>query len=103
MDRAGPDPPVVNLILWQHRGMTSSVLTDDVRGRINDAIRAEVSPRHVPDEIIVAPGIPHTRTGKKLEVPIKKLFQGGDAAKVVERSAVDDPDLLDWYVTQRRK
>ncbi|WP_137146707.1 acetoacetate--CoA ligase [Mycolicibacterium sp. CR10] len=78
-------------------------LTDDVRGRINDAIRTEVSPRHVPDEIIVAPGIPHTRTGKKLEVPIKKLFQGGDAAKVVERSAVDDPDLLDWYVKQRRR
>ncbi|AFM19366.1 acetoacetyl-CoA synthase [Mycolicibacterium chubuense NBB4] len=77
-------------------------LTDDVRGRINDVIRTEVSPRHVPDEIIVAPGIPHTRTGKKLEVPVKKLFQGRDAAKVVERSAVDDPALLDWYVTQRR-
>jgi len=78
-------------------------LTEEVRDRINDAIRSEVSPRHVPDEIIVAPGIPHTRTGKKLEVPIKKLFQGGDPAKVVERSAVDDPSLLDWYVTQRRR
>lgn len=77
-------------------------LTDEVRGRINDTIRSEVSPRHVPDEIILAPGVPHTRTGKKLEVPIKKLFQGGDPAKVVERSAVDDPALLDWYVTQRR-
>ena len=78
-------------------------LTDDIRNRINDTIRTEVSPRHVPDEIIVAPGIPHTRTGKKLEVPIKKLFQGRDAAKVVERSAVDDPALLDWYVTRRRR
>ncbi|ODQ86847.1 acetoacetate--CoA ligase [Mycolicibacterium flavescens] len=77
-------------------------LTDDLRARINDTIRSEVSPRHVPDEIIVAPGVPHTRTGKKLEVPIKKLFQGADPAKVVERSAVDDPALLDWYVTQRR-
>lgn len=77
-------------------------LTDDLRTRINDTIRTEVSPRHVPDEIIVAPGVPHTRTGKKLEVPIKKLFQGADPAKVVERSAVDDPALLDWYVTQRR-
>ncbi|MGE2731141.1 acetoacetate--CoA ligase [Mycolicibacterium vaccae] len=77
-------------------------LTDEVRDKINDTIRREVSPRHVPDEIIVAPGIPHTRTGKKLEVPVKKLFQGRDAAKVVERSAVDDPALLDWYVTQRR-
>jgi len=78
-------------------------LTDGVRDGINNAIRSELSPRHVPDEIILAPGIPHTRTGKKLEVPIKKLFQGGDPAKVVERSAVDDPDLLDWYVKQRRK
>ncbi|OBG15820.1 acetoacetate-CoA ligase [Mycolicibacterium celeriflavum] len=77
-------------------------LTDDLRDRIKGTIREEVSPRHVPDEIIAAPGVPHTRTGKKLEVPIKKLFQGADAAKVVERSAVDDPDLLDWYVTQKR-
>lgn len=77
-------------------------LTDALSEKINDAVRTEVSPRHVPDEIIVAPGIPHTRTGKKLEVPVKKLFQGGDPAKVVERSAVDDPALLDWYVAQRR-
>ena len=77
-------------------------LTDDLRDRINATIRSEVSPRHVPDDIRVAPGIPHTRTGKKLEVPIKKLLQGGDPAKVLSRSAVDDPGLLDWYVTQRR-
>lgn len=76
-------------------------LTDDLKTRINSTIRTEVSPRHVPDEILLAPGIPHTRTGKKLEVPIKKLFQGADAARVVERSAVDHPDLLDWYATQR--
>ena len=40
---------------------------------------------------------PHTRTGKKLEVPIKRLFQGADADRVVEPSAVDNPDLLSWY------
>ncbi|WP_418888586.1 acetoacetate--CoA ligase [Mycolicibacterium neoaurum] len=77
-------------------------LTDELVDKIKQTIRTEVSPRHVPDEVILAPGIPHTRTGKKLEVPIKKLFQGADAAKVVERSAVDDPDLLDWYAAQRR-
>jgi acetoacetyl-CoA synthetase len=77
-------------------------LTDELRDRIKQTIRDEVSPRHVPDEILVAPGIPHTRTGKKLEVPIKKLFQGADPAKVVERSAVDNPALLDWYVNQKR-
>ncbi|WP_336084321.1 acetoacetate--CoA ligase [Nocardia sp. SSK8] len=72
-------------------------LTEDLKTRISTAIRTEVSPRHVPDEIRAAPGVPHTRTGKKLEVPIKKLFQGADAARVVDRSAVDDPALLDWY------
>ncbi|MEN4396087.1 acetoacetate--CoA ligase [Mycolicibacterium senegalense] len=77
-------------------------LTDAVRDKIIQTIRTEVSPRHVPDDILVAPGIPHTRTGKKLEVPIKKLFQGADAAKVVERSAVDNPDLLDWYAAVKR-
>jgi acetoacetyl-CoA synthetase len=77
-------------------------LTDDLRERIKKTIRDEVSPRHVPDEIIEAPGVPHTRTGKKLEVPIKKLFAGADAAKVVERSAVDDPELLDWYANLKR-
>lgn len=72
-------------------------LTDELKQRISATIRSEVSPRHVPDEIIAAPGIPHTRTGKKLEVPIKKLFQGADPDRVVERSAVDNPDLLTWY------
>ncbi|WP_280235550.1 acetoacetate--CoA ligase [Nocardia cyriacigeorgica] len=72
-------------------------LTDELTERIKTVIRTEVSPRHVPDEIRSAPAVPHTRTGKKLEVPIKKLFQGADPARVVERSAVDDPDLLDWY------
>ncbi|MEU1208749.1 acetoacetate--CoA ligase [Nocardia sp. NPDC005825] len=77
-------------------------LTDAVRGRVNAAIRSELSSRHVPDEIIAAPGIPYTRTGKKLEVPLKKLFQGGDPAEVVARGAVDRPELLDWFAAQRR-
>ena len=77
-------------------------LTDELRERIKRTIRDEVSPRHVPDEIIVAPGVPHTRTGKKLEVPIKKLFQGADPARIVEKSAVDDPALLDWYANLKR-
>jgi acetoacetyl-CoA synthetase len=77
-------------------------MTDELSDRIKRTIRDEVSPRHVPDEIIVAPGVPHTRTGKKLEVPIKKLFQGADASRVVEKSAVDDPALLDWYANLKR-
>ncbi|MFI6871652.1 acetoacetate--CoA ligase [Nocardia sp. NPDC050406] len=76
-------------------------ITGEVRQRINTAIRQDVSPRHVPDEIIAAPGIPHTRTGKKLEVPIKKLLQGADVARVVSPTAIDEPELLDWYAAIR--
>ncbi|CRK52778.1 Acetyl-coenzyme A synthetase 1 [Rhodococcus sp. RD6.2] len=76
-------------------------LDDALRGRIAAAVRDQVSPRHVPDEIIAAPGIPHTRTGKKLEVPIKRILQGGDPTTAVDRSAVDAPDLVDWYTAQR--
>ena len=79
-----------------------SELSDELRKRITDTIRTELSPRHVPDDILAAPGVPHTRTGKKLEVPIKRLLQGADPAGVVERSAVDNPALLDWYAQIRR-
>lgn len=51
-------------------------LDDALRNRIREAIRSGASPRHVPDEILAVPGIPHTRTGKKLEVPVKRLLQG---------------------------
>ncbi|QTJ68803.1 acetoacetate--CoA ligase [Rhodococcus sp. ZPP] len=77
-------------------------LDDALQDRIRGAIREQASPRHVPDDIIRAPGIPHTRTGKKLEVPLKKIFQGADAARSVDRSAVDDPALLDWFARHGR-
>ncbi|MGY4783724.1 acetoacetate--CoA ligase [Rhodococcus opacus] len=77
--------------------------TDELKQSIASAIRSGLSPRHVPDEIIWAPGIPHTRTGKKLEVPLKELLQGADQSTVVDTSAVDSPDLLAWYSDHRRR
>jgi acetoacetyl-CoA synthetase len=73
-------------------------LDDALRRRIADAIRDQASPRHVPDTVIQAPGIPHTRTGKKLEVPMKRLMQGADPATVLDSGATDDPQLIDWYI-----
>ena len=73
-------------------------LTDELQAQLRTAIREQASPRHVPDEIIAVPGVPHTRTGKRLEVPLKKLFQGVDAAKAVNTGAVDDASLVDHYV-----
>jgi len=62
--------------------------------QIRDAIRIGVSPRHVPDDIVVVGDLPHTRTGKKLEVPVKRILQGADPADVVNLESVDDPAAL---------
>ncbi|MBW3669734.1 MAG: acetoacetate--CoA ligase, partial [Actinobacteria bacterium] len=69
-------------------------LDDRLRGAIEAAIRTHVSPRHVPDEIVAVPGIPHTLTGKKLEVPLKQLFLGRPIEQAVNLGAVDRPDLV---------
>jgi acetoacetyl-CoA synthetase len=57
-----------------------------------------LSPRHVPNEILSVPSVPRTLTGKKLEVPIKKLLLGQPIEKVVTRDALANPASLDWYV-----
>jgi acetoacetyl-CoA synthetase len=73
-------------------------LTEELRKRIRRAIREQVSPRHVPDDIVVVPAVPTTLTGKKLEVPIKRLIQGVPADTAVNRATVANPDSLAWYV-----
>jgi acetoacetyl-CoA synthetase len=78
-------------------------LDEDLTGRIRNAIRAKASPRHVPDEVIAVPGIPHTRTGKKLEVPVKRILQGASPEKVANPDAVDDAGLLRPFVDLARE
>ena len=73
-------------------------LDDALRARIRDAIRTHASPRHVPDDVFAAPGIPHTRTGKKLEVPVKRLLTGSVSGAAFDAGSVDDPGLIDWYL-----
>ena len=77
--------------------------TDELTARINTTIRARTSARHVPDEIIPAPGIPITHAQKKVEVPIKKLFVGHDPATAVNRGALVNPEIVDWYVERSRQ
>jgi acetoacetyl-CoA synthetase len=72
-------------------------LDDALLGRIRHAIRTSVSPRFVPDEIVQAPEIPRTLSGKKQEVPIKKAFLGQPMDKVVNRDAMANPQCLPWY------
>jgi acetoacetyl-CoA synthetase len=72
-------------------------IDDALRERIVAAIRSELSPRYVPDEIIEAPGVPLTRTGKLLELPIKRVLQGARPT-TVNRDAAADEAILEWYV-----
>lgn len=69
-----------------------------VERRIRDRLRERTSPRHVPDEVIFTDALPRTKTGKKLEVPIKRLLAGLPASDVVSRGAVDDVRALEWLM-----
>jgi acetoacetyl-CoA synthetase len=77
-------------------------LTEDLRARIVTAVRDNASPRHVPDEIIRVSGIPRTLTGKKLEIPVKRILLGTPPADAVDLGAVDQPALLDDFATFAR-
>ncbi len=74
------------------------VLDDGVRSKLNNAIKTALSPRFVPNEIFSVAEIPRTLTGKKQELPIKKLLLGAPIDKVVNRDAMANPACLDWYV-----
>jgi acetoacetyl-CoA synthetase len=71
--------------------------------RIKGAIREQLSARHVPNDVIEAPEIPRTLTGKKLEVPVKKLLLGQPAEKVAHRDAMANPASLDWFIDFARQ
>jgi acetoacetyl-CoA synthetase len=78
-------------------------LTDELVAEIRAAIRTNASPRHVPDEVVAVPGVPHTRTGKRLEVPLKRLFQGVPEEKALNLGAVDDAAVVAHYVGLARE
>jgi acetoacetyl-CoA synthetase len=75
-----------------------ATVDDDVLARLRAALRGELSPRHVPDDILVVSGIPRTLTGKKLEAPVKRILRGEAAEKVASRDALADPAALDAFV-----
>lgn len=74
------------------------VLTEEIKKRINAALRTEYSPRHVPDEIIAAPDIPYTISGKKTETPVKKILMGQAPEKVINAGALRNPGAMDFFV-----
>ena len=73
-------------------------LDDALIAKIKATVRDEASPRHVPDEVVSVPAVPHTSTGKKLEVPLKRIAQGVPLEKALNLGSVDDPDAVHWFV-----
>ena len=75
-----------------------AVLTDELRARITRELRASLSPRHVPDEMVAVPSIPRTLSGKKLEVPVKRILTGTPPDVAASRGSLADPASLDAFV-----
>jgi acetoacetyl-CoA synthetase len=71
---------------------------DALRARIAGRLRAELSPRHVPDRIFAVPAIPRTLTGKKLEAPVKRILRGEAPERVASRGSLAQPAALDAFV-----
>lgn len=78
--------------------MPGCVLGETLRKRINEAIKSQVSPRFLPDEIVEIQEVPRTLSGKKLEVPVKKLLLGSAAEKVVNRDSMSNPNSFDFFI-----
>jgi acetoacetyl-CoA synthetase len=74
-----------------------STLDERLASEIRRRIREDCSPRHVPDEVVAAPEIPRTLSGKILEVPVKRLLMGAAADDVASRDSLANPAALDWF------
>ena len=77
-----------------------ATLDQALRDRIVAELRAALSPRHVPDEIAAVPSIPRTLSGKKLEVPVKRILTGTPPEVAAARGSLADPASLDPFVAR---
>ncbi len=70
-----------------------------LKPKLKAALRTELSPRHVPDRYFVVADIPRTLSGKKCEVPVKRILAGVAPEKAVSRDALGNPAALDTFVS----
>ena len=75
-----------------------ATLDDDLQARIKAAIRADVSPRHVPDEILAIDEVPYTLSGKKMEVPIRRILLGQPAEQAANPGAMRNPEAIAYFI-----
>jgi acetoacetyl-CoA synthetase len=63
-----------------------------------DALRTKLSARHMPNEVFAIAQVPRTLSGKKLEVPVKKILLGHPVEKSVNRDSMGNPQSMDWFI-----
>jgi acetoacetyl-CoA synthetase len=78
-------------------------LDESLERRIGERIRTQLSARHVPNAVIAVPEVPRTLTGKKMELPVKKLLLGMAVEKVANPDAMANPQSLQWFVAFARE
>jgi acetoacetyl-CoA synthetase len=78
-------------------------LTDELRSGIGRSLREALSPRHMPDAVEAVPAIPRTMTGKKLELPVKRILLGTPSEQVASRDALADPQSIDAFVAYAKE
>lgn len=76
-------------------------LSEALQEKIRTELRENCSPRHVPDKFYQIPGVPYTLTGKKLEVPVRKLLLGWPLEKAASRDSLRNPVAIDFFLEYR--
>lgn len=89
-------PSFMPLFVVLHQGCT---LNDELVGRIEQEIRTKASPRHVPNQIYAIDQVPRTLTGKKMEVPVRRLLLGTPSEKVAHPDAMANPDSMQFFIS----
>ena len=75
-----------------------AILDDDLKQRIKKILRAEVSPRHVPNDIFQIDAVPYTLSGKKMEVPVRKILLGCNIETSINMGAMRNPDSIAYFI-----
>lgn len=73
-------------------------LDEALKQRINQKLRQDISPRHVPDKIYQVAEIPYTLSGKKMEIPVRRILLGQDAAKAANAGAMRNPNAIQYFI-----
>ncbi|WP_238445317.1 acetoacetate--CoA ligase [Salsipaludibacter albus] len=100
-----PDDSMGELVLFLAPADGASV-DDDLVAEVRATLRDQLSPRHVPDRVVAVEAIPRTLSGKRLEVPVKRILAGTPVDEAASRGALANPASLqafaDWAEAERR-